>query len=121
MIAAATCRRPIRRNYRGKSTRCLLPDDCCGERLTAPIDKSALFPEPESVDDAVCCPFHASAGFQAERCGDILDVYERAQAFAKKRVLSAPIVLMGEDVFLDEEKFVIEADKIHIQNDTAGE
>jgi hypothetical protein len=85
------------------------------EPLFAELNKEQLFPEPEALDGG-CCPFHGM-WFDPRRSIEIVELYENAQLFAKKRVLPAPIVMMGTEVFLDPEKFVIESDKIHILSD----
>lgn len=78
-----------------------------------PIDKRVLFPEAEAIDD-VCCPFHGYPQFDATRHGEIVDLYQRAQTFARAHLETAPIVLMGQQVTLDPSRFVIEADRIHV-------
>jgi hypothetical protein len=90
-----------------------------GEPLFAELDKVALFPPPEADD--FCCPFHAGPNFHPARCGDISDVYERAQKFACKRVNPAPLVILGEEVFLDRSRFVRRPGAIHVLSDRALE
>lgn len=85
-----------------------------GDSAIAPIDKSFFFPEPEAPDGSVCCPFHQWAGFDATRHGDIIDLYTDSQSFAKAHIMPAPIVMLGEDVLLDPEKFVIQDNAIHV-------
>lgn len=77
------------------------------------LDKSSLFP-PSEESGSACCPFHGYARFDATRCGDIIDYFDRAQRFAQKRVFAAPIVLMGQEIFLDAAQFVVEPGRIHI-------
>jgi hypothetical protein len=77
------------------------------------IDKAALFPAPEQPD-GTCCPFHSSGEFDATRNSDIVDLYARAQTFAKAHITPAPIVMLGQDVLLDPDKFVIEDNRIHV-------
>jgi hypothetical protein len=77
------------------------------------LDKAALFPEPEEPDGK-CCPFHCWGTFDATRNGEIVDLYARAQSFAKAHILPAPILMLGQDVALDPEKFVIEGNRIHV-------
>jgi hypothetical protein len=78
------------------------------------LDKQLLFPPPEEPDERVCCPFHAFEYFDPARCGEIVELYERAQQFAKRRILPAPVLLMGQEIFLDPDKFRVESDKIHV-------
>ncbi|WP_255953243.1 hypothetical protein [Streptomyces odontomachi] len=85
-----------------------------GESVIAPVDKSFFFPDPEAPDPSVCCPFHQWSGFDATRHEDIVDLYTDAQSFAEAHILPAPIVMLGEDVLLDPEKFVIQDNAIHV-------
>lgn len=80
----------------------------------APFDKSFLFPEPEQPDDSVCCPFHQFGEFDASRYGEIVDLYTHAQTFAKAHIMPAPILMLGEDVLLDPEKFVVRGNAVHV-------
>ncbi|TJZ57328.1 hypothetical protein FCH28_07830 [Streptomyces piniterrae] len=84
-----------------------------GESAVPPFDKSGLFPEPEETDD-VCCPFHDGGRFDPTRLDEIVDLYERTQTFAKAHIMPAPILMLGEDVVLDPEKFVIRGNQIHV-------
>ncbi|AJT69093.1 hypothetical protein T261_7495 [Streptomyces lydicus] len=93
-----------------------LDDAKRGGPAVSPFDKSALFPEPEESDD-VCCPFHGIGRFDPTRHNEIIDLYERAQTFAKAHLMPAPILMLGEDVVLDPEKFVIRGNQIHVLGD----
>ncbi|MFE9093588.1 hypothetical protein [Streptomyces sp. NPDC007264] len=84
-----------------------------GGSAVAPFDKSVLFPESELTDD-VCCPFHGYVQFDPTRLAEIVDLNERAQSFAKAHILPAPVLMLGEDVVLDPEKFVIRGNQIHV-------
>jgi hypothetical protein len=89
-----------------------------GEPVFAELDKAALFPPPE--EGAFCCPFHCSDPiFDATRCEDIIAFYERAQEFACKRVNPAPLVILGEEVFLDRSRFVRRPGAVHVLSDRA--
>jgi hypothetical protein len=77
------------------------------------FDKAALFPEPEETD-GTCCPFHHWDTFEATRNEEIVDLYARAQSFAKAHIMPAPILMLGQDVVLDPDKFVIEGSRIHV-------
>ena len=77
------------------------------------LDKAALFPEPEEPNGA-CCPFHAWVGFDPTRHREIRGLYVEAQSFARAHLTPAPITMVGEDVELDPERFVIEGGKIHV-------
>ncbi|MDW6059116.1 hypothetical protein SAZ11_15125 [Streptomyces sp. FXJ1.4098] len=84
-----------------------------GDSAVPPIDKSLLFPEPEEANNE-CCPFHSWAAFDATRSEDVIELYTQAQTFAKAHILPAPIVMLGEDVLLDPDKFVIRGNSIHV-------
>lgn len=84
-----------------------------GESAISPFDKSVLFPDPERPDN-VCCPFHDFGAFDPTRHEEIIDLYERTQTFAKAHIMPAPILMLGEDVVLDPEKFVIRGNQIHV-------
>ena len=47
--------------------------------------------------------------FDAARHDEIIDFYSAAQTFAKAHIMPAPILMLGEDVALDPEKFVVRA------------
>lgn len=83
------------------------------EPLFFPLDKEVLFPPSEDPDDS-CCPFHYHGAFDATRCDEIIELYERAQTFARARILPAPIWMMGQEIFLDPDKFVIQSNQIHV-------
>ncbi|HET9383247.1 MAG TPA: hypothetical protein VFP69_20785 [Streptomyces sp.] len=82
------------------------------EAAVAAFDKSVFFPEPEEPDDA-CCPFH-SWGFDATRFDEIIALNRAAQTFAKAHIMPAPLLMLGQDVVLDPEKFVVRGDRIHV-------
>lgn len=90
--------------------------DGSGDRavdVVAAFDKSVLFPESEETNGA-CCPFHSWGEFDATRFDEIVDLNEAAQAFAKTHIMPAPILMLGQDVVLDPEKFVVQGNRIHV-------
>jgi hypothetical protein len=89
------------------------------EPLFVPLDKDALFPAPESPVLDVCCPFHGYASFDASVFSSMISLYEEAQAHAKESILPAPILMLGEEVFLDPSKFVVQGGSIHVLSDKA--
>lgn len=90
------------------------------EAAVAPFDKSMLFPEPEEpiTDEVPQCACglcgEVGPGFPVTRSADVIEHYTRAQDAAKAEVLPAPIVMMGEDVLLDPDRFVVDGDRIHV-------
>ncbi len=91
------------------------------EPLFAKLDLPALFPPPEAIDEHVCCPFHGYGVWDATRNDDVVGLYTRAQRFAQRRIGRAPIVMMGQEVFLGPDSFVVEDGKIHILSEQALE
>jgi hypothetical protein len=79
----------------------------------AAFDKAALFPAPEEPDGR-CCPFHCWESFDATRNAEIVELYANAQSFAKAHIMPAPILMLGQDVVIDPDRFVIEGDRIHV-------
>ena len=86
-----------------------------GDPAVPAFDKSMLFPEPEEDDDIYirCCPFH-STWYDPRRHDEINDLYRRAQTFAAAHITPAAILMMGEDVVLDPDRFVIRGNQIHV-------
>lgn len=88
-------------------------DTTAAEPALGTLDKRSLFPPAETASDN-CCPFHAMTRFDATRCGDIVKYFTRVQKQTKEPVFAAPLVLMGQEIFLDAEQFVVEPGRIHI-------
>jgi hypothetical protein len=84
-----------------------------GRSVMTRVDKSAFFPEPEQPD-AMCCPFHSSGHFDPTRFDDVIKLYTDAQSFAQAHILPAPILMLGEDVALDPDRFVVQDGLIHV-------
>jgi hypothetical protein len=83
------------------------------------LDLDSLFPPSEEVDEDICCPFHAYQIWDATRALETVGLYQRAQRFAKRRIQACAITMMGQEIFLDPDKFVIENGKIHVLADQA--
>lgn len=93
--------------------RCLAPyGGPPAEPLFSVLNKVGLFPPPEHP--MFCCPFHCYSDFDATRCGDVIEAYEDRQAEARTRIGPAPILMMGDVVFLDPDRFVVESGRIFI-------
>jgi hypothetical protein len=91
------------------------------EPVFARLHKPALFPEPERPLTAM--DFPRSPDFDDEPYPDdwdatrnprVIAVYTRARRWAMRRILPAPITMLGQELFLDPAQFVVVADKIHI-------
>ncbi|KIG17964.1 hypothetical protein DB30_02179 [Enhygromyxa salina] len=78
------------------------------------LDISTLFPPPEHVDASICCAFHCFANWDASRSVETVDLYDRAQRWAKSRIASAPITIMGQEIFLNLDKIVVANGKIYV-------
>ncbi|GAA4078064.1 hypothetical protein [Actinomadura miaoliensis] len=93
-----------------------------GESPVVPFDKSMLFPEPEEpatgeLPDCACGLCDGGMlgpHFDTTRNADIIKHYTRAQDAAKAEILPAPILMLGEDVLLDPDMFVVEGNRIHV-------
>ncbi|MEV4253695.1 hypothetical protein AB0J52_11060 [Spirillospora sp. NPDC049652] len=87
------------------------------ESAVVAFDKSCLFPEPEEGDGSAtrCCSFHMGGmEYDMTRTEDVVEHYARLQDRAKKEVMPAPILLLGEEVVLAPDRFVVEGDLIHV-------
>lgn len=93
--------------------KCAAPE----EPAVGVLEKSLLFPPPEESNGA-CCPFH-SGDFIASRHDETIDLYVSAQQFVQKRLLPAPVMLMGDQVLLDPSRFVVDGDKVHVLSKSA--
>lgn len=91
------------------------------EPAFARANKPALFPEPEQPSKYM--DFPSSPDFDDEPFPDdwaatrhpkVITEYARAQQEAMQRILPAPITMLGRELFLDPECFVVEGDKIHV-------
>ncbi|MFI1364921.1 hypothetical protein [Streptomyces griseochromogenes] len=83
------------------------------EEAVAAFDKTLLFPESEETNNA-CCPFHDWGEFDATRFDEIIELHEAAQTFVKAHIMPAPILMLGQDVVLDPEKFMVRGNQIHV-------
>jgi hypothetical protein len=83
----------------------------CQSAITR-IDKALLFPEPEEPNGQ-CCPNHGP-GFDPTRHDDLVKLYAKAQSFTQAHILPAPILMLGQDIALDPDRFVIRDDRIHV-------
>ncbi|EDM76558.1 hypothetical protein PPSIR1_24159 [Plesiocystis pacifica SIR-1] len=94
----------------------------CAEAPLLPSDDALLdplFPPAETPAPELCCPFHTWPAWDATRHDETIDLYERAQGFARRRIRGAPLLALGEQLYLDLDRFVVEGDKIHVLSDTA--
>jgi hypothetical protein len=92
----------------------------------ARLSKATLFPEPpepiEEMDFPTSPDFSPDpypADWDSTRNPEVLEAFARARRWAMKRVLSAPITMLGKEVFLAPERFVIESGMIHVLSNEA--
>lgn len=85
------------------------------------LSKERLFPEAERVDPALIVPVGEISEhhewFDDEhkaQHGQIVALYQQRQRQAKAALLPASIWMLGQEVFLDPSRFIIEGDKIHV-------
>jgi hypothetical protein len=57
---------------------------------------------------AFCCPFHSGPDYDPTRHDEIIDLYVEARSFAEAHILPAPVLLLGDEVALDPDRFVVE-------------
>ncbi|MCY1060115.1 hypothetical protein [Nannocystis sp. SCPEA4] len=90
------------------------------EPVFAGLNKPALFPEPEERLSSMDFPSSPEFSdpfpedWDATRSPRVLEVYRRARRWAMRRIFAAPIVMLGKELFLDPDRFVVEGDKIHV-------
>ncbi|RJO73398.1 hypothetical protein D5S18_19405 [Nocardia panacis] len=96
--------------------------DKSGSAPIVAFDKSLLFPEPEEFDGfdlpdcacPICNDGYIVETLDVERNEEVIEHYRHAQDAAKADIMPAPILMLGEDVLLDPEMFVVEGNRIHV-------
>jgi hypothetical protein len=83
-----------------------------GEPALCVLDKATLFPSPE--DGNTCCPQHTGDRYDPTISDDVIELYAGAQKFARARIGPAPIWMMGQEVFVDPDRFLVDGNKIHV-------
>ena len=91
------------------------------EPIFTPPELDALLPEPEPIAGDMCCPFHCMVGWDATRHGEVVDLYEHAQEYVRRRVRGVPISMMGQELYLQLDNIVVGAGKIHVLSEHALE
>ncbi len=91
------------------------------QKPTAPfvhvLDLDDLFPPPDQANEHGC-PSCMDGPFQPERHAWIADSCREGQEASRKELSGAPIILMGDEITLQKEHFIVEKDKIHILSET---
>jgi len=78
-----------------------------------PLDLDMLIPPPEAPSRFICCPRHRRY-FDASRNKTVIEKYEFARRITTEHLQSAPILLMGEEIFINEEHIVVHGQQIHL-------
>jgi hypothetical protein len=97
------------------------PQPRAGEPLFVPLDRASLLPPSEDIDPRICCAFHSMPRFDPTRAQETVSLYERAQKFVKRRLDSAPITMLGQEVFVELERIAVEPGRIHVLADASLE
>ena len=79
------------------------------------IEDVDLFPAPPAEDPDVCCTHHYE---DAYRHPSVIEDYQKAQDAARK-LLTGPIVMMGEELRLFPSRFIVDENRIHVVSDKA--
>lgn len=131
VLDALNCKvdgRPFRRLCRSElveagEAKCWPADYLKGRAATAVfrgLDKAALFPPIPAPSRGHCCPTHCRGGaFDAKRCEDVLELFTRARGFIADKVFAAPILMLGQELFLDRARFRVQRGKLLIFSDQA--
>ncbi len=89
------------------------------ERPFTALDEATLLPPPEAVLERMDMP--SSLDFDtypddwdSHRNESVVDMLRRAQRWALRRLRGGPITLLGKQVFVAPERFVVRGDKIHL-------
>lgn len=97
------------------------------EPVFARLNKPALFPEPEEAQSGMGFPSSPEfadtfpSDWDATRHPRVLEVYTRARQWAMQRIVPAPILLLGKELFIDPDRFVVAGDKIHVLSSESPE
>ncbi|MFT4974965.1 MAG: hypothetical protein ACI8S6_000848 [Myxococcota bacterium] len=83
------------------------------------LDLDALLPPAEDPDPEICCPFHRWESFEPSRNDEVLGFFSSAQAILRPLLEGAPVLMMGREVLLNAERFVVRGDMLHVLTDKA--
>ncbi|KAL2816474.1 hypothetical protein BJX63DRAFT_387417 [Aspergillus granulosus] len=71
--------------------------------------------DPES--DPPCCPFHCWQTFDAWKDPDMRKEYRRCWEYTRSQLFHSPLVVLGQDVYVNESHIMAQGDKIYILRD----
>ncbi|CAH0055538.1 unnamed protein product [Clonostachys solani] len=69
-------------------------------------------------DGDACCPMHSFPMFNPSKKVEAMECYELCQSYSRKRLLSAPLLLLGNEVTVNNANIKIFGDKIFILRDS---
>lgn len=87
---------------------------------TGELDKKRLFPPPEEIDEDIAfkerIPDYQSWRDYGDmtRCAEVIELLVEHQAAAWREIEHAAIMMMGQEVFLDRERFIVEEDRVYV-------
>ncbi|CAI6087917.1 unnamed protein product [Clonostachys chloroleuca] len=73
-------------------------------------------PEFEQDGDG-CCPMHSFPMFNPAKSAEVMECYRLCRNYSRKRLLSAPLILLGNEVTINDDNIKIAGDKIFILRD----
>lgn len=87
------------------------------EPALANFDGAHWLPKPEA--DVTCCPTHTGSRFDPTLSGEINELLGHGQRFVRARLEAAPVLVMGQELFLNAARFVLEGDRLHVLSQRA--
>ncbi len=91
------------------------------DRPFGPPPLDDILPPGEDPDYDICCPSPEcdwngpdTPPFEPTRCEGVIDVYEFAAGRVRARLGEAPVVLMGQEVWLNPSRFLVTENQIHV-------
>lgn len=82
------------------------------EPALLPFTPDAFLPPVEK--EACCCPTHHGDGFDATTSNELVEFLGHAQRFVRRRLESAPVVMLGQEIFLNAARFVLEGSRLWV-------
>ncbi|KAL4911435.1 hypothetical protein BDW74DRAFT_8349 [Aspergillus multicolor] len=94
-----------------------------------PLSPREIYPgdSPSQLQDELdsgwpCCPFHFRLTFDAWKNEEVLDEYRKCWEDTRKQLFDVPLVMLGQQMFINKSQILVERDKIFIlrAQDTKG-
>eukprot|EP01090_Pellita_catalonica_P016096 TRINITY_DN4529_c0_g1_i1.p1 TRINITY_DN4529_c0_g1~~TRINITY_DN4529_c0_g1_i1.p1 ORF type:complete len:464 (-),score=57.42 TRINITY_DN4529_c0_g1_i1:17-1408(-) len=83
------------------------------KKITA-ARKSSMMPTLPEMDGTMCCDTHSRGKFEPEMCDDTCEIFYQSCYDAKKSLLRAPILLLGDLIKIDVDRILVHGQKIYI-------